>query len=641
MEKAIKINIGNEIFHIQEEAYLCLKEYIDHLTTYYSSYEEGVEIMNDIEQRVAEILKERGRSIENTANMSDIEYVISVLGKPEEIIGEEMLDDDQPRGSKTFKPGKRLLRDPDRIVFAGVSGGLGAYFGVDPVIFRILFVVSALAYSTGFWAYLVLWIAIPLARTRADKLEMRGQNVNVSNIDKSIKNEVENVKENFSKIRTSVKFNRFREMFDGLINFLGSSLTIVFKVAILIFGISIIIAAIIGLFAFLAFLVTGLGISQTVPEIISMYVSPNGTTSFLIIAMSLLVIIPLIALIYGGAKIAFKFKSNNKLIWLGILGVWVVALFVFMFNSMLVFKQFTVTNEITNEFVLKEFNNDTLFLDTKDHDIRILSKFGFVGGMKIGSINNKNLLIGRPELDVKKSSDENFRLVITKKSKGESMKKARINASKLNYNFFQKDSSLQFDTFFSLVENERWLAQDLNLTLYMPVGKIIFLGEKTGKIIYDIKNIQDTYDDDMLGHYWIMTDKGLSALYPKKIKYGLRYKKVVYFDNINDLENKIKSLKSQIVDVKKTTIRLKKSKFKYRNSKFSEKYKLLMGPFGSFPPLKVKVVVPNPAKSFTSSRVHISICCSSPSQFEYALKCPYQSMVVKFIAGWIRAVIIL
>ena len=572
MEKAIKINIGNDIFHIEEDAYHKLKDYIDQLTAYYSSYEEGVEIMSDIEQRVSEIFKERGRSLEVAVTMSDIEYVISVLGKPEEITGEDIMDEEPVQTSSGYKRNKRMYRDPDNIVIGGVSGGLGAYFGIDPVILRILFVLAGFAYFTGVIAYFILWIAVPLARTRAEKLEMRGHNVNVSNIDKSIKEEVDNVKENFNKMRSSAKFKRFREMFDNVVNFLALALTIIFKVAILILGISIIIAAVSLLFAFLAFLVTGLGLSHTIPDIIAMYATPDGAATVLVVSLVLLVVLPLIALIYGGAKIAFKFKSNNKLIWFGLLGVWIIALFVFMFNSMQFLKEFTVRNEISEEYVLKEFNNDTLFLDVEKSNVKFFSTYGYIGKMKIGTIDNTDKLVGKPVLDVKQSSDENFRLVVYKNSKGKSMKVARSNAALVEYKFEQKDSLLLFEPYFTLAEGTRWLDQKIHATLYVPVGKIIYLGEKTGKIIYDIKNIHDTYDADMLGHYWIMTKDGLAALHPEKVKYGYHYKRTTYFDSIEELENELVKLKEELEFTKEEALRSKKIKYKYRKDKRSEEY---------------------------------------------------------------------
>lgn len=200
MEKAIKIQIGNDFFHIEESAYRKLHSYLDKLNDYYSNIEDGKEIVSDIELRIAEILKERGRSEDNVIRTADVEYIISVLGSPEQITED---DRDESYKYQRYRCGKRLFRNPDDMYLGGVSGGLAAYFGISSIIVRLLFVIAVVAFGTGTIAYIVLWIVMPLARTRAEKLEMRGRKVTIDNIDQSIRDEYESMKESFSKFKSS------------------------------------------------------------------------------------------------------------------------------------------------------------------------------------------------------------------------------------------------------------------------------------------------------------------------------------------------------------------------------------------------------------------------------------------------------
>jgi phage shock protein PspC (stress-responsive transcriptional regulator) len=87
-----------------------------------------------------------------------------------------------------------LFRDPDNRVFGGVCSGIGHYFGIDPVILRIIFVVSFIFFGTGILIYLILWLVIPKAVTSADKLSMKGEPVNVENIKRKVQEESETVK---------------------------------------------------------------------------------------------------------------------------------------------------------------------------------------------------------------------------------------------------------------------------------------------------------------------------------------------------------------------------------------------------------------------------------------------------------------
>ena len=122
------------------------------------------------------------------------------MGDPEEIID---TGDETTSGSKSSQSAgsyqnssRRLYRDTESSVIGGVSSGMGAYFNIDPLIIRILFVVFFFIGGASLLLYLILWIVLPKAETAAQKLEMRGEPVNVSNIEKKVKEEFEAAKEN-------------------------------------------------------------------------------------------------------------------------------------------------------------------------------------------------------------------------------------------------------------------------------------------------------------------------------------------------------------------------------------------------------------------------------------------------------------
>ena len=113
-----------------------------------------------------------------------VNEVIETMGTPESF--SEDAEDNEPLAGSP-KSRKRLYRDPDSRVLSGVCGGLAAYFDIDVVVMRIIFVVLALVTSgVGIFAYLILWIAVPKAKNTAQRLEMRGENVSVKNIEKFI-----------------------------------------------------------------------------------------------------------------------------------------------------------------------------------------------------------------------------------------------------------------------------------------------------------------------------------------------------------------------------------------------------------------------------------------------------------------------
>ncbi|HMQ05993.1 MAG TPA: PspC domain-containing protein [Saprospiraceae bacterium] len=197
MNKIVNINLGGFPFTIDEDAYVYLQKYIKTIKRHFSDSEGCEEIVYDIEVRMAELFQDRmkGRSI---VSMSDLDEVIKILGRPEDF-GAEPIDIDReepirqrrrtdPRDS--VRTGRRLFRNPDDKILGGVAGGLAAYFGVnDAVWVRIAFVLLAFS-GIGILPYIILWIIVPEAKSAGDKLEMRGEPVNVSNIAKTVEDEL-------------------------------------------------------------------------------------------------------------------------------------------------------------------------------------------------------------------------------------------------------------------------------------------------------------------------------------------------------------------------------------------------------------------------------------------------------------------
>ncbi len=200
MKKTITANISGIVFHIDEDAYLKLQEYLHLLEKHFRNSDGRDEILADLENRIAEMFQEKLTTHKTVITMGDVNEVIIQLGQPEQISNSD--EQNQSEGAKnetSEKTTKRLYRDADDKYIAGVSGGLGAFFNLDPVWIRIAFVLFTFFYGFGPLLYIILWIAVPKATTTAEKLEMRGEKVNLSNIEKSIKEELKDLKENIKE----------------------------------------------------------------------------------------------------------------------------------------------------------------------------------------------------------------------------------------------------------------------------------------------------------------------------------------------------------------------------------------------------------------------------------------------------------
>ncbi len=198
MKKTIDINLGGIIFHIDDDAYESLNAYLDRIKKHFSSREGGGEVCSDIESRIAEILRDKLAHEKQVITLEDIKEVISVMGEPGEIEGEPS------PGKGEHRHPRRLYRDPQQRILGGVCGGLGLFFNLDPVIFRILFIVIAFS-GFGILLYLVLWVITPVAESVTDRLEMRGEPVTIANIEKSVRKEWDQVRGSLNSLAAEAK----------------------------------------------------------------------------------------------------------------------------------------------------------------------------------------------------------------------------------------------------------------------------------------------------------------------------------------------------------------------------------------------------------------------------------------------------
>lgn len=184
MKKVVNVGIGGSSFVVDEDAYQRLDLYLERFRNGMDA-REASEVMEDVEQRIAELFMEYTNGRSEVVSLAIVERVIAQLGYPEE--GDKTSNSRDNKEDNHYtgvgeKPRKRYYRDPDDKMIGGVCSGLAAYFDIDVVLFRIVAIVALFCGSVGFWVYLILWIAVPLACTATEKLEMRGLPVTADNL---------------------------------------------------------------------------------------------------------------------------------------------------------------------------------------------------------------------------------------------------------------------------------------------------------------------------------------------------------------------------------------------------------------------------------------------------------------------------
>jgi phage shock protein PspC (stress-responsive transcriptional regulator) len=168
MKKVININFQGRILPIEELAYENLKNYIDTLRTYFDKEEGKDEIINDIECRVAELCEDRLKKGAVCITEDDIDLIIESIGRPADF---EAQDGFEAQSSSDYTSNnydnndqwtserpKRLYRDEQNKVLGGVCSGIANYFGLEPLLVRILWIFLI---GVNILGYLILWIAVP------------------------------------------------------------------------------------------------------------------------------------------------------------------------------------------------------------------------------------------------------------------------------------------------------------------------------------------------------------------------------------------------------------------------------------------------------------------------------------------------
>jgi len=518
MKKAVKINLSGQIFHIDDDAYDKLKIYLDTISSHFSNVNESKEILSDIESRIAELFQERMSNENQVISIKEVDEVIDIMGRPEEIA-----DEDEPttsHRSRENRGSRRLYRDPENAVFGGVSAGLSAYFNLDVLLIRILFVVLTLiGAGTPFLLYIILWIAVPKAETPAEKLEMRGEKVTVSNIEKTVRDEYEEVKQNLNRARNSESFKRTEDTFTRIFGVLGSIIVVFFKVIVGFIAFGLILMGISLLFGTVGFVFFGAHflpfgpngtINHTFPEIIEPFVNPSNASALILAAM-LLLLIPILAIIYGLFKALFRFKGKDKVLGMGAFTLWILALIAVIMIFYYEGRNYQDRDMVTDSRSLAPFTGDTLYLSLNKSEIaRMDNENNFNFDHKWYFSDDLDSFSGDIDINVRKSSDSEYKLRIEKTARGIDNETAAKFAQKIEYSYTQNGENLVLNPYYELEKESPWRAQSVEVTVYVPVGKYVILDKNTEDFLGWVQNTEDISEWEVVGKTMLMKEEGLS-----------------------------------------------------------------------------------------------------------------------------------
>ncbi|RYY36638.1 MAG: PspC domain-containing protein [Sphingobacteriaceae bacterium] len=529
MNKTIIININGTVFHIEEDAYEILKSYMTDVKRHFMHSADSLEITTDIENRVAEMFSDiLTRDSKQALVEQDVLAVIEQMGSVQDFEIAEEGDAMKTASSNTAYSNtvpRKLFRDADDRIIAGVCAGIANYFDANPVWIRLAFALSFIAFGTGLWVYIILWIVVPKAITRAERMAMKGEKLNLQGFKRNFEEEMHATQSGLKDFGNQNRplVYKTRDFAGDFFSHLGTFFRGAGKVLVQILVGCLLASALGGLialvFVVVAFAVYGnLNIYNLFPFNIVNY----QTNTIYLICGFLLMAIPLVVVILVSITALFKRAVFNRSAGFTLLSIWIVTVCVVIYYTAKATVNFREKGSFNKTIRIKPSTAGTYYL--KLNEAKYLSKEDSL------KLNIKDRFSGMSITDVEEDEFDmrnfNVRLRIEKadiavpvlelsfSARGGNYEEALSNARNTVYHFEQQDSVLRFPRKLEILNNDSWRNQRVYLTLKVPLNTKLVFEKQLNSFIDNL----DLNSCDAEGEYgsntpaqFIMTADGLQC----------------------------------------------------------------------------------------------------------------------------------
>lgn len=496
------------VFHIEEDAYEVLRSYMNEVKRHFAYSPDSEEIVTDIENRIAEMFNERlAADQKQVVVLSDVNDVTQTMGN----VNDFNPDDDDVHADRSYSVGRKLFRDIDDRVVSGVCSGIGHYFGIEAQYVRLIALLSIVLAGSGFAIYIILWILMPKAVTRADKMAMKGEPINIQNFKRNFDEEVEGLKSGFSRARQEA-----RPALNGLLNVIGSILKFLVKMLIAFvafIGIIMMIGLFIGLFTFL-----GYWNSNELNTFPFNIVNP-GYKSVLALSAFIIVFIPVAALVMFAIRVLVTRIAISKTIYFSMLIIWLGGLVIGVYHASKIGSEFndeakfSITTNLTPSSLYYLKVNPVQFLSKEDSIRYNIDPDNFEGRVIINSRRGEFNQPNNVSLEIVRGEVEKPVLIREFSAKGPNFETALATARRAGHGFVQKDSLLMFDGSTHLQRGELWRDQGVNLILRIPENTKLIIESSVNRYL-DHYNLWECQPKDSRSDFlseWVMTSTGLKC----------------------------------------------------------------------------------------------------------------------------------
>jgi phage shock protein PspC (stress-responsive transcriptional regulator) len=514
MNKTVNINLGGMFFHIDEDAYQKLTRYFDAIKRSLSNSSGQDEIIKDIEMRVSELLNEKQKTDKHVVGIKDVDEVIAIMGQPEDYIIEEDNQPNQSFSGNSNRKSKKLYRDKDKGMIGGVAAGLGHYFGIDVVWIRLILILLVWGAGTGIFAYIILWIVVPEAVTTAEKLEMTGEPVNISNIEKKVREEFENVSDKIKNADYDKYGNQIKSGAGKIGISFGDFILSVFRVFAKFLGIILIMIGLTTLISLLIGIFT-LGSATFIDLPWNDFIEAGNFTDYPIWTFGLLMFfavgIPFLFLTILGFKLlAPNMKSIGNIAKYTLLALWIIAVALAISVGIKQASAFAIDGRVMHKENIILQPADTLLIKFVHSDYyakNVDDRNSF--RITQDSSNTDVIYSNQVRFEIKKTEQKLPYIKIEKEAKGKSLSEAKQRAEQIKYGYKIVGNQLILDNYLLSDLKNKFRDQEVEITLYLPEGTLF-------KADSSVQNYDRSNDDFFNLHY--SSDKYLYKLMDNKVK---------------------------------------------------------------------------------------------------------------------------
>lgn len=479
MNKTVNINLGGMFFHIDEDAYQKMTRYFDAIKRSLSNSSGHDEIIKDIEMRVSELLNEKQKTDKYVIGLKDVDEVIAVMGQPEDYIIEDELKGTNSYNSTATRATKKLYRDREKGMIGGVASGLGHYFGIDAVWIRIVLILLVFAgFGTGILAYIILWIVTPEALTTTEKLEMTGEPVTISNIEKKVREEFENVSDKIKNVDYDKYGNQIKTSAGKIGSSFGDFIMTVFKIFAKFLGVLLILGGVTVLFFLLIGIFT-LGSGAFIDFPWQGFIEAGNFTDYPIWAFGLLMFfaagIPFFFLALLGFKLlAPNMKSIGNIAKYTLLALWLIAVALAISIGIKQASAFAVDGRVVKKETINLNPNDTLYIKFKHNDYfakNVEDRNDFM--VTQDSTGTDIIYSNEVSFKIEKTDEKLPYLQIEKEASGKSLSEAKQRAEQIKYGYKIIGNQLILDNYLLTDLKNKYRDQEIEITLYLPEGTLL------------------------------------------------------------------------------------------------------------------------------------------------------------------------